>query len=165
MENVKLTFSDSLPVCELLEQFIPDDATCISVKVNVPDYDPSDSNWAPPALSSIKAYLEDCGLTILALSSGLHINGRREIPHIHYHFITTHTNGPSNPSQHRKRWLAKEDNSIHSFDDAQFKYQPLESNKPKYQFLAYPLKEGRRLIKRCYIYDGKQMDKEMIDFL
>lgn len=152
-------------ICEILENFIPEDATCISVKINIPDYDASDNNFVPPAFGTVKQYLEDSGVEILACSSGIHFQGRKEIPHIHYHFITTHYNGVSNPSQHRKRWLAKADNHNHDFQDAQFKYQALEANKPKYQFLAYPLKEGNKLSSKYYLYDGSKMTSEMVSFL
>lgn len=162
-ENISITFSENLP--QQFEQFIPDDATCISVKINVPDYDASDSNFVPPVIGSVLSYLKDCGVEVLALSSGLHLNGRKEIPHIHYHIIANHYNEPTNASQHRKRWLAKPQNAMENFEDATFKYQRLEPNKPKFQFLAYPLKEGRMLLSRCYIYDGKKMTTEMKNFL
>lgn len=152
-------------LCETLENFIPDDATCISVKINIPDYDASDNNFVPPAFGSINRYLKDCGVEILAVSSGIHLEGRREIPHLHYHYITKHYNEPSNPSQHRKRWLAKQGNETESFDEATFKYQRLESNKPKYQFLAYPLKEGRMLKSKYYIYNNEVMCSEMKNYL
>jgi len=164
-DNITLAFSETLPLCEQLETFIPDDATCISVKLNIPDYDPSDNNWRPPVWSDTVAYLKDCGVEILAASSGIHLEGKKQIPHIHYHFIVSHYNEPSNPSQHRKRWLSKAGHESYSFEDAQFKYQRLEQNKPRYQFLSYPLKEGNKLLSRYYLYDGSKMSKEMRDFL
>lgn len=164
-ENITLEFSEKVPICQVLEDFIPDDATCISVKLNIPDYDLSDNNYVVPYWTDIKNYLKDSGVEILCASSGIHINGKKQIPHVHYHIIANHYNEPSNPSQHRKRWLAKADNKTCSFGDASFKYQTLEQNKPKYQFLSYPLKEGIVLQSRYYIYDGKNMTKEMKDFL
>lgn len=164
-DNITLEFSENVPVCQVLEDFIPDDATCISVKINIPDYDPSDCNFTAPHWTDIKNYLMDSGVEILCASSGIHINGKKQIPHVHYHIIANHYNEPSNPSQHRKRWLAKTDNKTCSFGDSSFKYQPLEQNKPKYQFLSYPLKEGIILPLRHYIYDGKPMLKEMRNFL
>lgn len=155
--------SESL--CELLEQFIPDDATCISVKINVPDYDPSDNNFVPPAFASVKQYLIDSGVEILACSSGLHVKGRKEVPHLHYHFITKHYNGVANPSGHRQRWLKKKGNEEHDFAGASFSYKSLESDKPKYQFLSYPLKEGHKLRSSYYLFDGSKMNTDMVSFL
>lgn len=164
-ENITASFSELPTVAQVLEEFIPDDATCISVKINIPDFDPSDNNFVPPSFGDIVQYLKDSSVDILACSSGIHLEGRNEIPHVHYHFICNHYNEPSNPSQHRKRWLAKECNSLCNLDNVTFKYQRLEPKKPKYQFLAYPLKEGRVLPKRYYLYDGGFMNKEMRDLL
>lgn len=164
-DNIEITFSENETLLEKLESLIPEDATCISVKVNIPDYDASDCNFIPPAFSALMAYLKDSGVEVLACSSGLHLNGRNEIPHIHYHIVANHYNEPSNPSQHRKRWLAKKGNEVYDFEDATFKYQRLDVNKPKFQFLAYPLKEGHMLRLKYYLYDGDKMTSEMKKFL
>lgn len=164
-DNITLSFSENVPLSQVLEDFIPYDATCISVKVNLPDYDPSDSNYRVPYWIDIIKYLKDSGVEILCASSGIHVNGKKQIPHVHYHIIANHYNEPSNGSQHRKRWLAKQDNKNYSLGDATFKYQSLEQNTPKYQFLSYPLKEGIRLPSKYYIYDGDKMTKEMFNFL
>lgn len=148
-------------IAQKLQDFIPDDATCISVKINIPDYDASDNNWVAPAFADINKYLKDSGVDILAISSGIHVNGRNQIPHVHYHFITAHINPPANPSGHRTRWLAKKGNEEANFQGASFKYTRLEPNKPKYQFLSYPLKEGIMLQKRYYQFDGEFMKPEM----
>lgn len=150
-----------------LEELIPDDATCISVKINIPSYDPSDNNWVPPNYSDIKKYLIDSGVEILASSTGIHLQGRKEIPHIHYHFIAEHYVAPQNPSDHRKRWLRKKDNQECRLPSGlSIKYNSLEANMPKYQFLSYPLKEGRRDIpRRYYTFNGELMSEHMINFL
>lgn len=149
---------------QVLEDSIPDDATCISVKINVPDFEEQDPNHLP-VYGSVVRYLKDCGVDIIASSSGLHQNGKREIPHIHYHFIVAHYNEPSNPSQHRKRWLAKSGNDGENFLDASFKYQRIDIRSPKYQFLAYPLKESKVLKRKYYTFQGANMTIEMINFL
>lgn len=164
-ENLTISFSELPTIAQVLEEFIPDDATCISVKINVPDFDPSDNNFTPPSFTDIVRYLKDSSVDILACSSGIHLEGRNDTPHIHYHFVCNHYNEPTNPSQHRKRWLSKECNSHYNLDNVSFKYQRLEARKPKYQFLAYPLKEGRVLLKRHYLYNGDLMSKDMRDFL
>lgn len=166
MENITLTFSENLSISEMMEQFIPDDATCISVKINIPDYDPSDNEFIPPNFADVVKYLKDSGVEILACSSGIHLNGRHEIPHIHYHFIANHYTAPTNASLHRKRWVGKKENKdICSLEDVSIRYQSLKKNEPRFQFLAYPLKEGIKVLRRCYIYDGKKMSNEMLDFL
>lgn len=156
---------EDLEMVQLFEDKIPEDATCISVKVNIPDYDASDNNFTPPAFGSVLRYLKDSGVDIMAYSSGIHLEGRKNVPHIHYHIIANHYNEPSNASQHRKRWLGKQGNETESFNDATFKYQQLDSNKLKFQFLSYPLKEGRTLGSKYYMFDYKPMTKEMKNFL
>lgn len=166
---MELTFEDiggeSVNYLEIFEESIPDDATCISVKVNVPDLEAQEALNHYPAYGSVCRYLKDCGVDIIATSSGIHLNGKRQVPHIHYHFIVNHYNEPTNPSQHRKRWLARLGNETESFSDASFKYQSLDPQYPKYQFLAYPLKEGKLLKRRNYSFMGKDMTTEMINFL
>lgn len=166
---MELTFEEikEAPVnfLQKFEEAIPDDATCISVKVNIQDLNVLENCNHYPAYGSVVRYLKDCGVDIIAVSSGLHLNGNRQIPHIHYHFIVNHYNAPSNPSQHRRRWLAKSGNETETFADATFKYQALDPTLPKYQFLAYPLKESKLLKKRNYTFKGEQMSLEMISFL
>lgn len=149
----------------MLENYIPDDATCISVKVNVPDYDSSDVNFVPPGFSSTLAYLKDSGVEILAFTCGLHLEGENKVPHLHYHFVCNHYTGDSNPSQHRKRWLRKKGNHLEDFSDASFMYRPIEPNKPKFQFLSYPMKEGHLLRSKYYMFDGKLMTNDLRNFL
>lgn len=155
---------DERPIAEILEEAIPDDAVCISVKVNVIDFESQDP-FHLPAYGAVTRYLKDCGVEIIACSSGLHKQGKREIPHIHYHYIVNHYNEPSNPSQHRKRWLAKSGNESESFCDATFKYQRLDSSQPKFQFLAYPLKEGIVLKRKYYTFENQLMSTQMIEYL
>lgn len=153
---------------ERLEELIPDDATCISVKINIPDYDPSDNNWSVlPNYSSIVNYLKDSGVEILASSTGIHMQGRKEIPHIHYHFIANHYVSPQNSSGHRTRWLKKKGNESERFPRGiSIKYNSLDEGLPKYQFLSYALKEGRRDIhQKYYTIEGKLMNEHMINFL
>lgn len=151
-----------------LEELIPDEATCIAVKVNMDSYDPSDNNAHPPALGAILRYLKASGVEILAATSGVHTEGRHQIPHVHYHFVCNQYNKPSNPSQHRDRWLAKAGNETEDFEGATFKYARLEKGKPKFQFLSYPLKEGKYYkyhYKRSQLLGADPMPKEMFNFL
>lgn len=163
-------YFDELPFKNLADQiqdFIPDDATCISVKINNVEYDPSSNSpfdWTP-AYHSVYKYLTDSGVEILACTSGLHKNGKNGIPHVHYHFITQHYNPPANPSCHRKRWLGKKDNAEEYLNDATFKYEHLDPKLPKYQFLAYPMKEGILCHPSTYKYDGMKMNPETKRFL
>jgi len=154
---------------ERLQEVIPDDATCISVKVNIENGEYSEKDFVPLHLTDILNYLRDSGVEIISSTAGVHLEGRNQIPHIHYHFITSHYNPPSNPSQHRKRWLSKTDNSECDLGDASFKYQKIDKKYPVYQFLSYPLKEGRLLSPRynklCCLFDKSPMEKGMIEFL
>lgn len=167
-DNIVLTTEEvQVDIPAMLEDFFPDDTTCISIKVNMDEYDASDNNFTPPCASSIYSYLADCGVKILAATAGIHLNGKNKIPHIHYHIMAEHHNPPSNPSQHRNRWLSKKDNHMENLTNATFKYQNLDKSKPVYQFLAYPLKEGISIPhrKRYNLYDSKPMSISMYNFL
>lgn len=150
-------------LCIQLEELIPDDAVCISVKENLDeDYDLSgNSQEPPPASYAVKKYLDDNGVKILAQTVGIHVKGRKQIPHIHYHFITEPFTPPPNASQHRQRWAAKQD-PVFAFDlkRCSFKYQQTIKNRPKYQFLTYALKEGLHPIK-FYSKFQRMSDKPM----
>lgn len=156
-------------LAEEIEELLPPDAVCLSVKVNLAEDEYDEKNFTPPYFASILAYLKDSGVAVLASTAGVHKEGRNQIPHIHYHFICERFSPPSNPSQHRKRWLSKKDNDSSDLGEASFKYQKLDTRYPKYQFLSYPLKEGLMVPKFYYPYlmtfDGKKMSNEMIDFL
>lgn len=152
-----------------LEELIPDDAVCVSVKVNINDDYTAESEEYPPSYVSVKSYLQDSGVDILAQSVGIHINGRKAIPHLHYHFVAKSFTPPTNPSQHRKRWSSKQDEGFaFDLDGVSFKYQKIKQGHPKFQFLSYPLKEGlypKLRYSKLQQINGKPMPRNMFNFL
>lgn len=135
------------PIAQQIEDSIPDDSMCISVKYNLSDGEKELLEKSPEtvgfsSINWIREYLEDSGVLVLASSVGLHLKGKNQIPHIHYHVMAMNVVKPTNPSDHRRRWLNKKVNQGKDFGDLSIKYQKLDSNSPKYGFLSYPLKEG-----------------------
>lgn len=159
--NIVLDICEDSSLASKFEIDIPDDSSVIDVKINNSGADDDVDYWA------ISKYIEDLGCQILFSSAGVHLLGENKVSHIHYNFITTRVNAPSNPSQHRKRWLLKNEETS-SFDNVSFKFHPkIDVKKPKYFILSYPLKEGHRLEPKSFIYKylGKPMKKNEIDFL
>lgn len=134
----------------------------ISVKYNLQNYDASSSMehiLQEFPLDTCNQYFRDSGVELKYSSMGLHLQGEKKRPHIHYHCIVLispkdYRSITNNASQHRKRWITKlqksEEDFEESFSDLTFQFkQELESGKPKYSTLAYPLKEGN------YFYNQK----------
>lgn len=156
------TISDNL--ADIMETGIPSDSKVITVKVDLPDDYDIDKREAYD-FHSVLAYVTKTAGLIIACSGGLHLNGKAQKPHIHYHFITDHFVPPSNPSQHRQRFCAKE-GGYYDLSRCSFKYQNLDNTKPKYSILSYPLKEGLKIHdKKVYIYDGERMPQSHLNFL
>lgn len=165
MINFEISEKDQVSnesIADLMEARISDESTVITVKVDLTDdydYDMRPS-WS---LIDIRSYLDDCGVNVIALSSGLHLKGKNQKPHLHYHFITEHHLPPTNPSQHRKRWMIKTNRDL---SDCSFKYQNIKQNMPRYGILAYPLKEGLYLRPNTsYEWFGEKMTQAMFNFL
>lgn len=159
-----------LPLAQQFENDIADDLMVINVKYNFEiedeDVDYSIRNNCP--IYDIRKYIQDLGCEILFSTIGYHLNGEHKQPHLHYHLITTEFKEPSNPSQHRKRWMNKNEDVNSDFLKASFKFQRLEKKKPKYSVLSYPLKEGTPVLhhsKLYFIYNKVPMTKEQIQFL
>lgn len=163
MDNIELVIEESeKSIPELMQEEIPDDATVITIKFSR-DISDNMGEWNGYR-AVVDRYLRDCGAKVLASSAGVHLNGRSQKFHIHYHLITERFIEPSNPSQHRKRWCSKNDEIM---DDISFKYQQLKKDQEKYAVLSYPLKEGRFTSYRAatYRYLGLPMSNEMMRFL
>lgn len=118
----------------------------------------------------IQKYLTDYGLDIVASSVGIHLQGKRENPHAHYHYLVKIKGGaakkngvkPSNPSNNRKDWLKK--NPGFTLGESEFKYQELDPKKNHHvDMLAYPMKEGIVAARNYYIYKNEIMTDEMYD--
>lgn len=155
--------NDHSRITKYFEQ--PADWFVIEVKINDVDVSGGDLIFEPPQLKSIRKYLVDVEKrTIVASSAGLHINGEKKIPHIHYHFITTlEGSATSQPSRKRDAWLTK--NPSENLSNCSFHYNK-HIAKPVWCVLSYPLKEGflvRDML--CYTFDFKPMTETMLSFL
>ena len=154
-----------LSLADRLEQEIPDDSFVTTVKYNFDLKDDNETPYYP--LFDIRAYVKDLAGDILYSSCGIHYNGKHKQPHVHYHFITNTFYPPSNPSQHRKRWAKKNEASL-DFLKCSFMFQPIDTTKPKYSTLSYPLKEGHEVKcdkKFVYIDNMQPMTKDVLLFL
>jgi len=169
---MELTLEEiELPLAQQFEDDISDDLMVINVKLNFEvdlEEDIKYSLRENVPLMDIRNYVIDLGCEIMFSTIGFHLNGENKQPHIHYHFITTAFKQPSNPSQHRKRWLNKQNNPHPAFVNCSFKFQQIDKKKPKYSVLSYPLKEGTPVLhykEKTFIYNKLPMTKEQINFL
>jgi len=141
----------------IIADCIPDDSVMVSVKIDLDaDYD-VESNPGSIQLSCIRDYLIDCNVKVICSTVGLHVNGEHKKPHLHYHMACERFNKPSNPSQHRQRWLSKDNDR--NLDGVSVMYQKIDTTQPKYSFLSYPLKEGFP----CNLHHGSAKDYFVID--
>lgn len=147
---------------QFFEEHVPANAMTIAVKYNIPENDLEEFDGCNmlTCLSYIRSFT-----TIIACSAGKHIQGKNEIPHAHFHFIVHKFRALSNPSLHRTRWLQKMDDPENNLEGMSFQIRNIDNTKPKFQFLAYPLKENLRLHRSMYTVLGKPMSPHMIDFL
>lgn len=156
------TFQNS-PMADVFDNILPLDATVVTVKIDLDDkLHDVDENRGSSCFTA-KRYLESCGVNIIATTAGLHKNGKNQKPHIHYHLICDKFIAPSNPSQHRKRWASKNDEYFEGFS---FKYQPIKTDRQRFEILAYPYKEG--LVckdNKLHYFNGELMKPDMIKFL
>lgn len=153
-----------LSLAEELSQTILDEYRCISVKINYAEDEYDANNIMPPdELASVKAYFYHCKLDVVYSTCGIHLQGDNKKPHVHYHLIVknlpTGTFQSSN-SQHRKRWLAKEDNEVFSFENVSIRFPKKEN--PVWQHLAYPFKEGLPIVR--YNYNIKKYFEFLMEY-
>lgn len=146
---------------DLFEELIPDDAMTLSV-LHKPIEEGLDS---PLYLAKVLNYLKAKEYEVIAYTTGLHTN--HHIHHHHYNFILSRCKKPSNPSQHFNRWLDKNKDFA---DDLSFKWKKILPDRPKYDFLAYPLKEGQILTRLkgdppSNYFNGQPMSLGMLTFL
>lgn len=140
--------------------------TCISMKINIkgPDDIPDQISTAT---SFMYDYLTHRSKKLYYMTGGIHVLGKSQKPHIHLHWIVDKVK--KFDAMWRKRWLEKEKGNTDdeaTLDGCEFKFQEMDGSKPRYSFLSYPLKEGRRLEHRYYRgKDYKIMDPRMLDFL
>jgi len=156
------------PLYARINDFIPDDAMCVTfierglVLNEEGTVDEGGWHW-----ELVKRYVESLG-TILFSTAGLHKNGERKVPHIHYAFVLTdYKEFKSDPGKHRAAWC-KKNKMRNEFPVGNLfvsKYVPLEKDKPKFQVLSYPLKEGCGF-EGCPVNTafGEPMKKEYYEF-
>lgn len=169
-ENIVLTFAEAHPVVSdyLTNKFeeIPDTSSVIVVKIN--NIDPSNIEIDEDLILN---YIKDLDVTVIYSSAGMHLNGKRKIPHVHWHFITTPLKSDTKyTSQHRQRWCSKNGLSKDAFKNISMSFHMfIDTTKPKYSTLSYPLKEGISIppfvMKRAYMVGEKKMGPQMLDYL
>lgn len=145
-ENITMEITE--PVVDLgkeLSELILDTDRPLLVKYNYPEgaFDIEDKLAMPDAFYCIHNFLRDSGVKIKFSTCGLHLEGENGRPHLHYHMICSELPSgtfQSNQSLHRKRWLAKADNSNETLDGVSIS-MPKKTD-PAWQTLAYPWKEG-----------------------
>lgn len=157
------------------EDNIESDSLCVSFKINVVMEDDQTSFEDYQLCRNVNQFMLDHtnkGRDIVAQTQGLHINGKRQKPHIHLHYIINNSiefnDMRSNASQARKRYWKKQEwlNYPTEKGKLEMKVQPLEPLKSKYAFLAYPLKEKLYYKEKKYFqFMNDSMTKEMIEFL
>jgi len=127
----------------------------IACKFNCNNYSnlvSDEENIAEFPVADVNQYFRDSGIDLKYSSIGLHLEGERKRPHIHYNCIVlmspkSYQSITNNASQHRKRWYDKkiklEEDVDLNFKNLTFQFtKELDSGKAKYSTLAYPLKEG-----------------------
>lgn len=148
----------------------------IAVKLNLNTYSAlqtDEENIGEFPIADVKEYFRDSGIELKYSTIGLHLEGEKKRPHVHFNCIVLispkiYQSITSNASQHRKRWLNKKiknDEPIESsFSNLTFQFnQELDSGKAKYSTLAYPLKEGHHAFDRKMFYTG--ITKPIFDIL
>jgi len=157
------------------EDNIDNDCLCVSWKLNVVMEEDKvcqdDYQLARNIIYFMTEYTNG-GKDIVAQTQGLHLQGKKGIPHIHLHYIINNSvefqSMSSNASMYRKRFWNKQQwlNYPTQKGKMEMRVQPLEQNKPKYAFLAYPLKEKLYFKEKKYFqFLQNSMTKEMIQFL
>lgn len=171
MEEIETGNSGNPALAYVFEEAIGPECLCISFKINVT----LDGSGSPitedyQLARSVVRYMKEHA-DIVGHSQGLHTEGRRQIPHIHLHFIINSTvewcKIMSNRSQHRKRWFDKNELPYPSKKGImEMRPQELDTTKPKWLFLSYPLKEGKFFKNQLFFeWEKEPMTLQMRTFL
>lgn len=170
MENIEMKIEEfeqtGTPMAYVFEENVGNTDICVSFKINIPDMDDDEQRRL---VQKIVKYMKS-NADVTMYSHGIHTEGKRQIPHIHIHFIINSSIGwlkvMSNASQHRKRWFAKEGFEYPDSKVIEMKTQNVDPTKPKFHFLAYPMKEGKYFkLKELFWFDNEPMTTEMKQFL
>jgi len=145
MENTILSVEQEvLTFVADLHDTIPDDCLWIAAKRNNSPKEFSLISDPEDYFDNVYYYASSWG-KILYSSMGIHCNGERKIPHIHWVFCIQPKRSYANKSTDRINWLKEQNESLTWFKDNQWTFQYTDgchSGKPKWCPLAYPLKEG-----------------------
>lgn len=174
MENIVLTIDeevqienhDHMPLAQVYAELIPDNCLCLSYKINnIDKYDEDDLKGLIANIIKYQKQFSD----VFAFTHGIHLNGKSKTPHIHVHFIIASTvtwlKTQTNKSQHRNRWFGNNECWFPP-NDLSTKSMSFDKTRPKYDFLAYPLKENRYYPNRKFFeLDDEKMTDAMIKFL
>lgn len=141
----------------------------LSFKGNLEEW--SDGMPTPQNLAAVQFYIRDAVGRIQASTIGVHVNGRSQVPHWHYHVIVRADGVPktllSNASAHRRNWLKKQ--TFGDFGDVTVRVTHMKSDEPRYQILSYPLKEGLTFSnaheEMFNVFDTISMTDEMYNML
>lgn len=127
----------------------------IKCKLNLENYSslqPMEESFEEFPISDVMQFWRDQGCEIKYSVMALHLNGENKKPHIHFNCIVlgSHTklySVTSNLSEYKKRWIKKQQKLDNELDPAfnRVTYNvtvEMDTGKPRYSTLSYPLKEG-----------------------
>lgn len=147
---------------------VPNQVQTIGIKFNLEDLpDGYDLNLIMNDLNNYMTNVTNG--SIIMSSAGLHEEGKSEIPHIHYHVVATSINATfkSNRSKHTSAYCMKYNIElpIMSVKQKLVNYTNSEYNeKPnaKYEFVAYPYKEHKKVEhKYCNYFPMLSKDEQI----
>lgn len=95
-----------------------------------------------------------------AITLGYHENGKNLTPHIHVHSIVSST--PDVLKDRSKQRLKFSRQNCFTFKGISERVQDLDDNNLVFNFLAYPMKEGKIFLPCLYNLDKKEMGDELL---
>lgn len=98
--------------------------------------------------------------TVYAQSLGYHENGKNLTPHIHVHTIVENTKDVLKDRSKQRAKFAR--SQMCSMSGITERVQDLDDSNLVFNFLAYPMKEGKVFQPFLYMLDNKPMDEEML---
>ena len=142
-DEVKSEQFSSSTMAYAFEENIGNTDLCVSFKINIPNLDDTNQRlYVNKIIAYMKTYAE-----VQMFTHGIHLEGKRAIPHIHIHFIISTTIAwtriMTNASQHRKRWFDQQGYEYPTGKIIEMKSDKVDPLQPKWHFLAYPMKEGK----------------------
>lgn len=164
-----------------LSELIDDIATVVTVKYQLPVnmVDNEDALWksVTDRIEFSSGWIEKEVGSIVAQTVGLHLAGVAGKPHVHIHYICntrfeikTSASRCNSKTRYIQRMNRDEGQEWGTFRDLTFKFSPMDNAMPKWQILAYPLKERSRSPYVFHYYywkdnERKNMPKVWVDAL